>query len=155
MTPAGSRRPRTATVGDRSKLPAATAIDLTMKFAWDTKNSVPPIPADVKLPAPKVGVRTVMLEVKGPGAVQKFSDEKQSGPAGRRRKEKLVSSYTVDSLQETRLEQKGGRLLGYKKSHVYLTEPGKYTIRAKLWLSYGRNVHIATSTPVEITVVAK
>jgi inhibitor of cysteine peptidase len=83
--------------------------------------------------------------------VRKFSDIKAQSPYGRRPGEKLVSSHAVSSLEEVRLEKVDGRLRGYKKSHVYLTEPGTYTIKARVALSNG---HSAISQPVTIKIIA-
>jgi hypothetical protein len=35
---------------------------------------------------------------------------------------------------------------------VYLTKPGKYTVRVRLMLLYARGIHHAVSEPITITV---
>jgi hypothetical protein len=108
------------------------------------------LPPGVKVPLPTAVVRNVMFEIKGPGVVRKLSNVKVPGPADKVKSEKAVFKIEFKSLTEARFDRK---LRRYVRSNVYLTKPGKYTVRVRVMLMYGRDIHPAVSEPFVVIVV--
>ena len=135
-----------AKMDDRDKLPAATPLKLVVEFMDGGFVGLPP---GVKVPPPAAVVRNIMFEIKGPGVVWHLSNVRVPSPTDKVKGEKRVSKIEIKSLEEARFDREQRK---YVRSNVYLTKPGKYTVRVRLMLLYARGIHHAVSEPITITV---
>ena len=144
-----------AKMDDRDKLPAATPLKLVVEFMDGGFVGLPPgveppkPPPGVKVPPPAAVVRNIMFEIKGPGVVRHLSNVRVPSPTDKVKGEKRVSKIEIKSLEEARFDREQRK---YVRSNVYLTKPGKYTVRVRLMLLYARGIHHAVSEPITITV---
>ncbi len=145
----------TAKFDNRANLPAATALKLVVELKDGGFAGLPPgveppkPPPGAKMPPPSAVLRNIMFEIKGPGVVRHLSNVGVPGPATKVKGEKKISKIEIKSLEEARFDRE---LRRYVRSNVYLTKPGKYTVRVRVMLMYGRNIHHAVSEPITITV---